>query len=66
MPFDPTWRHQIKQDPAMTRLSGTHITILSDGAHPRQHRPAAAQRAAWCGGEDGCLQDDCTRLAARG
>ena len=32
MPFDPTRRHQIKQDPAMTELSDTNITILSAGA----------------------------------
>lgn len=32
MSFDPTQRHQIKQDPALTRLTDTQTIILSAGA----------------------------------
>jgi hypothetical protein len=35
MPLDPAQRHQIKQDPAMTKLTETQTIILSVGAqHP--------------------------------
>jgi hypothetical protein len=32
MPLDPAQRHQIEQDPAMTKLTDTQTTILSAGA----------------------------------
>jgi hypothetical protein len=51
----------------MTKLTETQTIILSAGSPaPRKHRPAAAQGAGRCGGEDGRHQDDRTRLAAGG